>query len=498
MHRMQHIAFDEPSSERAMKMKLNRYGYIARLLIALVLTGVAVNLRAQTADTQAVDAAEQTADSIAATGSDTAQQASQAADSGATDPAAPSPVLSSRITLSDELAELELGLTNGGALDLELRRGRVRIGDRDVGITYPPDGQLDRSWRALLESTRDQPPEVLAAALVGWAAEPRTNPAGTALAGAIRNALGDQVPPAGRTPEAQDTVVRADTAAVPATLSDSVEELNRRIERLQENYYELLDERDDDFAGMAGADLRREIREEIEAEVRREVSGFPFGRFSWWNSPFNDVWDGISGALSTLFLYGIMVAIGAGLVYLARDHLTTVSRTVRRYTLRSWLVGLAGSFLILPAFILGIIALSISIIGIPALLAWIPFFPVAVIATAVFGYLAVAYATGEFIGESQRLKLEWLKRQDPYVYMLTGVAILLVLHLMANAFQMVGPWFDPIHGLVTVFALLVTWLAFTIGFGAVLVSRFGTRTQAPAATPAVSAETRPTTEEENE
>ena len=45
----------------------------------------------------------------------------------------------------------------------------------------------------------------------------------------------------------------------------------------------------------------------------------------------------------------------------------------------SGLIGLAGSFLVIPAFVLGIIALTISIVGIPALLAWVPLFPIAVV-----------------------------------------------------------------------------------------------------------------------
>ncbi|MFS8637919.1 MAG: hypothetical protein FWJ74_07520, partial [Gemmatimonadota bacterium] len=152
-----------------------------------------------------------------------------------------------------------------------------------------------------------------------------------------------------------------------------------------------------------------------------------------------------------------------------------VADTARHATLQSALVGLAGTFLILPAFILGAIALTISIVGIPLLIAWLPLFPVAVVVALLFGYLAVAHAAGEALAERRFYGGDLFKRANSYYYLLTGVGLLLALYIAANLVEMAGPWLGFISGLLMFLAVVLTWAAFTIGFGAVLLSRGGTR-----------------------
>jgi hypothetical protein len=40
---------------------------------------------------------------------------------------------------------------------------------------------------------------------------------------------------------------------------------------------------------------------------------------------------------------------------------------------------------------------------------------------------------------------------------------------------MAGPWLGFLHGLLKFLAIMVTWAAFMVGFGAFLLSRGGTR-----------------------
>ena len=59
--------------------------------------------------------------------------------------------------------------------------------------------------------------------------------------------------------------------------------------------------------------------------------------------------------------------------------------------------------------------------------------------------------------------------------MITGVGLLLVLFLAAHIVSMAGPWLGFLEGLLKFVAIMLTWAAFTVGFGAFLISRGGTR-----------------------
>jgi len=93
--------------------------------------------------------------------------------------------------------------------------------------------------------------------------------------------------------------------------------------------------------------------------------------------------------------FGILAAIGFGVVLFAPGHLKIVADTIRDGFTRAFLVGLFGQLVFLPLLILGIVALAITLIGILLI-------PFAVIASVMGGigilvlaFLAVAYVGGE-------------------------------------------------------------------------------------------------------
>jgi hypothetical protein len=177
--------------------------------------------------------------------------------------------------------------------------------------------------------------------------------------------------------------------------------------------------------------------------------------------------------------YAILVGLGFLAVFFGRKNLEGVADTARHATLRSGLVGLAGSFLVLPAYILGLLALAVSIVGIPLILVFAPLFPLAVALAAIGGYLAVAHGAGEALAERRFTGTDWFSRANSYYYVITGVGLLLVLFIAAHIISMAGPWLGFLEGLLKFMAVMLTWAAFTIGFGAFLVSRGGTRPVRP-------------------
>lgn len=400
-----------------------------------------------------------------------------------------SQILSSQIQMSREgAAELKLELRGGRTLDLALdAAGNVRMNGERIGH-YDRGDALYSSWRALLSKAMEVPDDKLAALLMDW--QPPQNSVAERLdrelesvlqAAPAKTAPAEAAPAAAHAPAAANTPADANAPAAQAGAAgklqdarsgeDSIRLLNERLRAL-EGAIEDVDPSIDISHGVDPEQLRaqiqREIRDKLRAELRAQVN--PVSR-----SPFRHIWRGLSGIFSTLIVYAILVGLGFLGVFFGRKYLEGISDTARQSTLRSLLVGVAGSFLVLPAWILGMIALAISIVGIPLLLVWVPLFPVAVCLALVVGYLAVAHAGGEALAERRFDGGDWFKRANSYYYVVTGVGLLLVLYLAAHIVGMAGPWLDFLRGLLTFFAVVVTWAAFSIGFGAVLISRAGTR-----------------------
>ncbi|HEX6938492.1 MAG TPA: hypothetical protein VF158_03710 [Longimicrobiales bacterium] len=352
-------------------------------------------------------------------------------------------IVSSEIGVSREAAEIRLELADGRTVEVALRDGAAWLNGQLLGAA-PRGDALDRAWRDLLDAAMEATTDELGPLLVGW--EAPDGEVGTKIDAALEAAVAGEA--------AVAPVVQANPAPEPEGrwASDTVARLNARIAELEAK---LDDTRARDLAVQAGSGGR--------------------DRSGWWTEPFRRIAHGVADILSVLSVYAVLVGIGFVVVFFGRKYLEGVADTARHATIQSALVGLAASFLVLPAFILGAIALTISIVGIPVLIAWVPLFPVAVVVAAIFGYLGIAHAAGESLAERRFHGGELFKRANSYYYILTGVGLLLALYLAANVVQIAGPWLDFIAGLLMFLAVVLTWAAFTIGFGAVLLSRAGTR-----------------------
>jgi hypothetical protein len=382
-----------------------------------------------------------------------------------------SPIISSDISVSQDAAGLRLELSDGRTVTLQLDEdGTVRLNDEQIGA-YERRSTFDRSWRELLQNAMNAPTGTLADLLRGW--EPPEQAGGVARR--MDRELEAALAVSGQAPGA----VTPATPAAPADASDSIRLLNERIRDL-ERLIEDPDVDADIAVDLPGLrelrlELERDLRDEIREELRTEIRTTTRGWNNAWNSPWRHITRGIGGVFSTLMVYAILVGLGFLAVFFGKSYLEGIADTARHATLRSGLVGLAGSFLVLPAFVLGILALAISIVGIPLLLVYLPLFPVAVVLAALGGYLAVAHGAGEALAERRFTGTDWFTRANSYYYVITGVGLLLVLFIAGHVVSMAGPWLDFLEGLLKFLAVMLTWAAFTIGFGAFLISRGGTR-----------------------
>lgn len=332
-------------------------------------------------------------------------------------------IVSSEIAVSRERAEIKLELDNGEHVTIAtiagLSVGKIPIAsrfqrdddDNDHLLTYAVGrgDAVDRSWRDLLTKAMDAETSDLRDLLLGW-----TPPEGQA--GAFKSAF---------TQALVDGKVSA--AAVTRGMNDSVGRLQNKIEQLQD---ELEDARGD------------------------AIKNAHRNRGPDWLAPLRHVGRGLSDIFGTIVTYSVLFFLGFAVVMFGgRKYIEGVADVARRNTGRSFLVGLAGTFLLVPVFVLGIIALAISIVGIPALIVWIPLFPIAVVCAATLGFISVAHAVGEAWAEKRYYGSDWFSRANSYFFMATGLALLAALFMAAGVVKMAGPWLGGINGLLNFLAV---------------------------------------------
>ena len=218
--------------------------------------------------------------------------------------------------------------------------------------------------------------------------------------------------------------------------------------------------------------VRDEVRAELQREIRSEVREATRGRRG--ESFFGRVFGGLGGAIAQLFMVLVLGIIGAIVTHFAAPNLDAVAETARRTPGRALTVGTAGAFLILPAFVLGIVALAISIIGIPALILWIPLFPVAVVLGGGLGYLAVARNVGVWVSRQRFPYMAWVRISNP-VTLMAGGALALASPIIAAELVSVFPWTGALEVLLRVTGYMLGMIATLMGFGSVLLTRAGRR-----------------------
>jgi len=200
------------------------------------------------------------------------------------------------------------------------------------------------------------------------------------------------------------------------------------------------------------------VRETWESRER----GF-FGRIA---HNFGHATEELLGALGAFIILGVL---GLLLVYFARARLETVADTVRHEFARSFAMGLAGEVLFFPALLI----LAVLVITWPI----VPFFVLATGLAMVVGYLAVAHGAGEMFAQ-RRYRYEWLerlRRSNSYYYVLSGLVLLLLPFAATAILWIGGGTVDFFRGLLAFVACVATWILMTAGFGAVLLTRVGSR-----------------------
>ena len=226
-------------------------------------------------------------------------------------------------------------------------------------------------------------------------------------------------------------------------------------------------------AVSVGGEVEKETGAVIRGE-RMEISSFPkkiFKPFPSAGSPFIHMFrfppfiGGFSGLALFTRIIKIMLFLFLGIIVISivPKNVTKVKNKIKQDFLKSGLVGFAAEILILPIFIL----LIVTIIGIPvALLVE----PLLILVALILGYTGVSYFIGEKLREGTSVKPE-----TPMMTLVIGILAVECVLLLARVVGVFGHFIFPFSWILTFIGWMIWYVAVTVGFGACILSRLGTR-----------------------
>lgn len=222
-----------------------------------------------------------------------------------------------------------------------------------------------------------------------------------------------------------------------------------------------------------GGTIERDPGAEIDGRTNEVAFGFPhfhIGPGFWLPATgFLTVgpWVELMVSLFRMVLFGIL----AFLVFLlAQNPVARIEHAAAFEPWKAGLVGLLTELLFIPVVVLTSVALAVSILGIPLLLVFVPLAIVALIIALVFGFTGVAYRVGRWAEH----RFGW-SSQQPFLLLVVGLLGIWALTIVGRIVSL-GGW--PIRFVSLALLLVgfvVEYVAWTVGLGAAVMTRFGTR-----------------------
>jgi cytoskeletal protein CcmA (bactofilin family) len=221
-----------------------------------------------------------------------------------------------------------------------------------------------------------------------------------------------------------------------------------------------------------GGSIHREPGARVQGKIN-EVSFMPFGgRFgrhihfghNWEPWPF---WGGVSEVMGSIMFTVIMGLLVCLVLLVARLSLERVDRQLVARPWPSAAVGLAGFVFFWPLVAAVTILLAITIIGCALFLLY-PFFFLFIGLLLLLGYAAFAYRLGRLV--ESRFGRNF---GSPYAAALVGVLLIQVWSIFGHMLDLLPGPLGFFAVMVGLFGFLVQAVAWIVGFGAVILARFG-------------------------
>ena len=205
------------------------------------------------------------------------------------------------------------------------------------------------------------------------------------------------------------------------------------------------------------------------ARIGRLVREHPARQWRWFGDTFRNPFAGTATLFGTLVRMGFIGLLAALLVAVVPGPVTRVADRAAAEPWRAGLVGLAAQLLFVPLLVVTVVVLAISIIGIP-LLVLVPFGLLAVAIAMLMGFAGTGCAVGRWLGQRAGGGVSGLLAS-----LVVGLAIIWSLTIIARFVGLAGLPVRIVLGVVLLAGFLVEYVAWTVGIGAVMLSRFGRR-----------------------
>ena len=191
-------------------------------------------------------------------------------------------------------------------------------------------------------------------------------------------------------------------------------------------------------------------------------------------TPAQRVLDDVRFVIGAL---AVLLVVALGVLLFASHNLDEVVATLEQRFARAFWMGLLGQLLLLPAGVVLLLALAVSILGILLIPFAIVAYAIAAAGIVTLGFLAVARLVGGALWQPPGTTA----RVRSLGALGIGIALFFALWLVAALLA----WAPLAASVVRAAALAATWAALTLGLGAALLSRAGThRRTASGARPA--------------
>jgi hypothetical protein len=236
-------------------------------------------------------------------------------------------------------------------------------------------------------------------------------------------------------------------------------------------------------ATAVGGSVHRQPGARVEGRIEEARGGW--GGPWWLGGPDHEwrigwsPWGGVVELLvfvTALVLFGLLMAV---VIALGREQIERVSARAGSEPIKAGVVGLLVTMLALPVFAVVMVLLCLTIIGIPiavALALALPFLMILWVVLALMGYTAVSLGVGRWFARRFDRSVE-----SPYAASFLGLFVLALLLLIGNLLDVFG---GPVAVFAAMFALaglLVQFVAWNVGFGAVFLDIYARRAERRAA-----------------
>jgi len=169
----------------------------------------------------------------------------------------------------------------------------------------------------------------------------------------------------------------------------------------------------------------------------------------------------------TIGWFALLMIIGLGVMVFADGNLDGTVIALERGFAKAFWIGLGGQVIVLPALVVLVAALALTVIGVLLIPFAIVVYIIAAAGLVTLGFLAVARLTGgAFTSDRGTTSPRGVHLRALFM----GLVVYLALWLVASLCS-----FSPVIGSVArTIAVAITWVAATVGLGAAITSRGGT------------------------